>query len=44
MKICPEEWQEEIWGMTKAPSSEGKDPLIAQCHVSHASESFFAGN
>ncbi|KAF8555745.1 hypothetical protein OG21DRAFT_1483670 [Imleria badia] len=33
MKICPEEWQEEIWGMTKAPSSEGKEPLIAQCHL-----------
>lgn len=36
MKICPEEWQEEIWGMTKAPSSEGEELLMAQCHVSHA--------
>ncbi|KAG8214540.1 hypothetical protein J3R82DRAFT_9601 [Butyriboletus roseoflavus] len=33
IKICPEEWQEEIWGMTKAPSSEGEEPLMAQCHL-----------
>jgi hypothetical protein len=32
MKICPEEWQEEIWGMTKAPSGE-EEPLTAQCHL-----------
>lgn len=38
MKICPEEWQEEIWGMTKAPSGE-EEPLTAQCHVSHTVES-----
>lgn len=44
MKICPEEWQEEIWGMTKAPSSEGKGPLIAQCHVSRAVQSSFTGS
>jgi len=33
LKICPEEWQEEIWGMSKAPSSGDKEPLIAQCHI-----------
>lgn len=41
MKICPEEWQEEIWGMTEIPSSEGGDPLVAQCHVSRAVQSLF---
>jgi len=33
MKVCPEEWQEEIWGMSKAPSSEDEEPLTAQCHI-----------
>ncbi|KAI9573656.1 hypothetical protein HD554DRAFT_2057754 [Boletus coccyginus] len=32
LKTCPEEWQEEIWGMTKGSPGEGKEPLIAQCH------------
>lgn len=44
MKICPEEWKEEIWGLTKASSTEGEDPLIAQCHVSHAVQTRFTGS
>ena len=44
LKICPDEWQEEIWGMSKAPSSEDKEPLIAQCHVSHIVQSPFTGS
>ncbi|KAG9315841.1 hypothetical protein JVU11DRAFT_3490 [Chiua virens] len=30
LKIYPEEWQEEIWGLTKGSSNE---PLVAQCHL-----------
>lgn len=41
LKICPEEWQEEIWGLTKIPSSEGSEPLVAQCHVSCMVQSHF---
>lgn len=44
LKTCPEEWQEEIWGMTKRSPGEGKEPLIAQCHVSHVVQSPFTGS
>ncbi|KAF9220886.1 hypothetical protein BS17DRAFT_786129 [Gyrodon lividus] len=32
VKHCPDEWQEEIWGMSKAISDEGSGALSAQCH------------
>ncbi|KAG6377033.1 hypothetical protein JVT61DRAFT_1081 [Boletus reticuloceps] len=44
IKVCPEEWQEEIWRMTKVSSSEEKEPLTAQCHLFMPSVGVFASS
>ncbi|KAF9242653.1 hypothetical protein BU15DRAFT_60367 [Melanogaster broomeanus] len=33
LKHCSDEWQEEIWGMSKGPSAVGGEALVAQCHT-----------
>ncbi|KIJ62553.1 hypothetical protein HYDPIDRAFT_30161 [Hydnomerulius pinastri MD-312] len=42
LKFCPDEWQEEIWAMSKGTSGGDRQALTAQCHFFLPSVRVFA--